>query len=284
MAWNDVGMNAGGADFMKFESGKTKKVHVLGEAEGAPSEPKSFFQYYNQDVQRGVVVPRGYKDPSIKIRAQHAFLVWSFEDEAVKVWAVGNRVAQSLKGTLEAYEGSFATIDLMVKRNGQGLETTYIITPKPTEFDASVIEGVELPDLETLFAENTPEEIEDLKNGIVPSSDGAAEGAEETPAEESPAEEETPADDSAEDTGGGTATMTRTATKPTATKAPAKPAAPATDPRIKLVKDITAKFAKSAKYKTPVARTALIKQVSKGKTALTQLSVAELTKLNGLIK
>jgi hypothetical protein len=269
MAWKDVGMNAGGADFMKFESGKSVKVHILGEAEGAPAEPKSFFQYYNQDVQRGIVVPAGYKDPSIKIRAQHAFLVYSYDDQAIKVWAVGNRVAQSLKGTMEAYDGSFESVDLVVKRSGQGLDTTYVITPKPTEFDAANIEGLELPDLEALFAEGTAEDIENLKNGIVPTSGEPEAAAETAGGEEAGGEEE----------GGGATTATRTAPPKAAPKA-----APAADPRIKLVKDITAKFAKSPKYKTPAARTALIKQVSKGKVALTQLSVPELTKLNSLIK
>lgn len=280
--WNDVGMNSGGADFLKPVAGQLMKVHVLGEAEGAPAEPKSFFQYFNQDVQRGVVVPRGHKDATIKVRAQHAILVWSFADETVKVWAVGNRVAAALKGIMETYDGSFSTVDLTIKRSGAGLDTVYQVTPKPTEFDASVLEGVEIPDLETLFAENTEEEIENLKNGIVPTREESA-GDENASTGEAPAGE---TDDERELREFKEAQAAKKAKMAGVKPAPTKPAPgkPSADPRITLVKAITAKFMANAKYKTPVARTTLIKSVAKGKTALTQLSVPELQKLSGLIK
>lgn len=258
MGWNDVGMNAGGADFLKIEPGQSVLVHVLSD------EPVSFFQYYNQDVQRGLVVPPGFKDSSIKLRAQHAVLVWSFKDEAVKIWAMGNRLATQVKGIMDTYDGSLSTVDINLKRNGTGKDTTYIPTPKPTTFDQALIDGVELPVLEEVFAPGSEEDIENLKNGIVPQreDDEVASGSGDESAGES--------------AGATTATVTRTA--PAKATAPAKTASPA-DQRLALVKQVTQLFATNAKYKTPAARLTLIKSIAKGKTTLSQLSVPELQTL-----
>jgi hypothetical protein len=304
MGWNDVGMSAGGKDIMKWKPQEKVVLHVISE------EPKSFYQFFNQTIQRGVVLPDGFKDPEIKARAQHAFVVWSYRDEAPKIWILGNRVAAQLKGIFDSYDGTLDGIDLTVTRNGDGKETTYILVPKPSKFDQAKLEGVELPDLEVSFAANTEEEIENLKNGIAPGGDEeggvppADDGDGAAPAEEPPAEEETtpaegtapedaspaeePEDEEAQLAAQLAALKAKKAAaakvaagKPAPGKpAVGKPAATVGDPRIALVKTITHKFATNAKFKTPAARMAAIKGVAKGKTTLSQLSVQELQALS----
>ncbi len=310
MGWNEVGMSAGGGGHLKLENGESVKIHVLGEAEGAAAEPKSYFSYFNNAVQRGVVLPEGFKDSSLRASAKHSVLVWSFKEEAVRIWSMGNTVAAQLKGIMEGYDGSLADCDITLKRVGADKKTKYILTPKnPSVFDASVLDGVELPDLEVVFAANTEDEIEGLKNGIVPDGDGgtpADANAEETAAAEAAAvaeaeaegvaAEETPADDAGEVDEAAELqakldalkAKKAAATKPAAAKAAPKAAAPkasaAGDPRLALVKLITHAFATNAKYKTPAARIAIIKQVTKSKTTLSSCTLPELTLLKSKIK
>lgn len=300
--WGDVGMSAGGGGHMKLENGESVKLHVLGEAEGAPAEPKSYFQYFNNAVQRGVVLPEGFKDSSIKAAAKHSVLVWSFKDEAVRIWSMGNTVAAQLKGVMEGYDNGLADCDITLKRVGADKKTKYILTPKnPSVFDASVLEGVELPDLETIFAANTEEEVEGLKDGIVPDNDGTADAAsdEETVAAEAQAaadaeaagEEVAPEDDE-DEAAKLEAQLAALKAKKTAKAAPPKvapkAAAPkpqaAGDPRMALVKAITHSFATNAKYKTPAARIAVIKAVTKTKTTLSACTLPELQTLSKKIK
>jgi hypothetical protein len=313
MGWNDVGMGAGGKSILKLENREKRKVHVIGEEAGGPAEPKSFFQYFNQKVQRGCVVGDDYTGQVDK-RAQHALLVWDYTDESVKIWLMGNQLAAQVKGLFDSYENTLAGIDILITRVGEGKKTKYVLAPQvPSKFDAGVLEGVDLPDLDEKFAPASEEEIEQLKQGIVADSDDAgdagaeeAAGTEEAAGEEAPAEEAgaEASDDTTEDAGAGEVDEeaelerqlaaakakklaaakagagkggTATATKPT-TAAPGKPATG--DPRIALVKSITHKFATNAKYKTPAARMTAIKGVAKGKTTLSQLSVAELTLLS----
>lgn len=293
MGWQDVGRSAGSKDFLKLADREKVTVHVLGEEVGGPAEPKSFFQYFNTTVQRGIVVPDSYEG-TVEKRMQHAFIVWSYRDEAAKLWVMGNKLAAQVKGLLESYDGSLATVDIIITRQGAGKSTTYVLAPKqPTKFDDALLENVVLPDLEVVFAEGTAEDIDNLKQGIVP--EGAAEPTEvEATAEvqpeavEEPAAEAEPEDEEAAleakmaalkakkaATAGKTATVTKAA--------PAK-GVQTGDPRIQLVKQITQAFATSAKYKTPTARMTAIKAIARGKTTLSQLSVAELTILKGKIK
>lgn len=306
--WGDVGMSAGGGGHLKLESGETVSIHVLGEAEGAPSEPKSYFSYFNQAVQRGVVLPDGFKDSSIRVAAKHSILVWSYKDEAVRIWSMGNTVAAQLKGVMEAYDGSLADVDIVLKRIGNDKKTKYLLTPRqPSKFDASVLEGVELPDLEVVFAANSEDEIEGLKNGVVPDGDGgtpAEASAEETAAAEAQAiaDAEAEAGATTDETGeedeaaaleaklaalkakkaGAKPAPAKTAPPKTAAKpAPAKAAGG--DARLALIKSITHAFATNAKYKTPAARIAFIKQVTK-KLTLSVCTLPELQTLKAKIK
>lgn len=298
MGWNDVGMSAGGKDFLKLADREKVLIHVLGEEVGGPAEPKSFFQFFNQTVQRGIVVPDTYTG-AVDKRAQHAFIVWSYRDESPKIWAMGNKLAAQIKGLLDSYDGSLATVDILVTRQGSGKQTSYILAPKPTKFEDALVDGVTLPDLDVAFADGTDEDIENLKQGIVPEGaaepveaeagaeggDGSAEDA-GTGAEGGAAEDET--DEQREFREFKEAQAAKKASAAgkggTATKAAPAKGAVAGDPRIALVKFITHAFANSPKYKTPTARMAAIKGVAKGKTTLSQLSVAELTILKGKIK
>lgn len=308
MGWQDVGKNAGGKDFLKIADREKVVIHVLGENVGGPAEPKSFYQYFNQTLNRGIVVPDSYTG-QVERRMQHAFLIWSFRDGAPRVWAMGNNLAAQIKGLYDAYDGSLESVDITVTRQGTGKTTKYILAPKPTQFDASVLEGVTLPDLDATFAEGTEQDIENLKNGIAPdeNNDAPADNGQqaEPPAEEPPAEDaptgDAPADDdeaalqaqlaaiqakkkaAAANNGKSTGT-TATLEKPKAGTQTKTGAAAVGDPRIALVRQITHAFATNAKYKTATARVNAIKTVAKGKTTLSQLTIAELTTLKGKIK
>lgn len=272
MGWKDVGMNSGGRDFLKITDGERVKLHVISE------EPHSFFSFFNQDLQRGVTLPAGFKDSEIKPRAQHALLVWSYRDEGVKIWVMGNKLAGQLDGIRESYGGSLAEIDIVVTRKGSSKATVYIPVPKPTEFSAELIEGVELPDLEERLKPNTEEEIESFKAGVLPDS-MMGDGAGETAATSSSDTEE----DAEEVTGGAkTAVATKAAGKTATTTG--KPAVTGGDPKLALIKKVTHFFATSPKYKTPASRMAFIKSVAKGKTTLSQLSATELTLLANKLK
>lgn len=295
MGWNDVGMSAGGKDYLKLTDKEKVKLHIIGESLGGPAEPKSFYQFFNQTVNRGAVIGDDYTGQVDK-RAQHAFVVWSFRDNAFKIWAMGNKLAAQIKGLMEAYDGSLDTVDIILQRSGTGKTTTYIPTAVPTKFDDSMIEGQTIPDLEIVLAPGSEEEIENLKNGIVTDSDDApaedvdADATTETAAEETEAEAvaEEPEDEEAALVAQMAALKAKKAAAAgkggTATKAAPAKGVSVGDPRLQLVKQITHAFAANAKYKTPTARMAAIKSIAKGKTTLSQLSVAELTILKGKIK
>jgi hypothetical protein len=274
MGWNDVG-RSGGTDFLKLDPGAKVKVHILSE------EPHSTWGIFNQAIQRGARVSEGFSQPGVDTKIKHAFVIWNLDAGQVQVWEVSNTTAAGIKNIHEQYGGSLADVDLMVTRVGSGLKTKYPIVPVPTKFDASCIEGVELPDLAALLKEDDEETINSIIAGIVP--DGGASGeatgeaasAEETPTDETPSEEQAPVP------------AKPAPAKPAPAKpAPVKPAAAQTaDPaRAGLAVQVLAIFKAKPKYKDVKAREAAVKMVNKTKISFSQLNTEELKKLLVILK
>lgn len=280
MGWEDVGQGGGG-DFLKIEPGSKVRLHVLSE------EPHSYWQYFNDKIQRGVVVPDGYDAGNEKLRRQHALAIFNMDAKEAKVWLMGNRVAGEIKNIFDNYQG-LSTIDLIVSRTGTGKSTKYAVVPVPTKFQDSWLEGLTIPEPTEIKALQPAEDdvIQALMAGQDPSADFQEPAAEETAQAETPAEETAAPEESFEEAAEEPApkAVVKPQAKPAVKPIAAKPAATGGDPRAPYIRAITHKLMTTPKFKDPKVRIALIKRISKAKSAVSQLSLDELKKLQPLVK
>lgn len=176
MAWKDINENGGTGGILSLQAGESALVHIIG-------EPKSFWEHFFQAMQRSLICPhRGCpacNNDKTKARLRHAFIVYDLNEKQVKTWAVSNTVALAVKNVWESYGGDLSEVDLKIKRTGTGLSTKYSVVPVKTSYDEAMVAGVDLPDLDSIFAPATEEEIKAMLE------DELAERGEE-PEEESP--------------------------------------------------------------------------------------------------
>lgn len=159
MSWKDI--NEGGTNNtnLTLQAGESATVHIIG-------EPKSFWEHFFPSIQKSAICPHkgcaACNEETTKARLRHAFVVYDLGDDTVKVWAVSNTVALTVKNIWESYGGDLSEVDLDIKRTGTGLNTKYAVVPKKTKYNDTLIEGVELPNLDTIFTPATDEEIQSL--------------------------------------------------------------------------------------------------------------------------
>ncbi|MFA5936709.1 MAG: hypothetical protein WC822_02410 [Candidatus Paceibacterota bacterium] len=262
MGWNEVGKGGGSGDYLKLEPGQKVKVHILSD------EPFSFAQVYNSDIKRGVRVPDDFKRDGVKPRFQHAVVVWSMDDAAIRVWIMSNTTGKKLKNIFDSI-GALSEVDIILARVGSGLDTEYSVVNVPTKFDPSVIEGVELPVLEELLAPESEETIDKVLAGEDPSTSFDPDALEKE-AGEPEKKDAAPA-------------------KP----APAKPEGGngnGGNEKTDLLRKCIHAFSTKPKYKDPKAKTAAIasatksKALPKGKAMLSQCSLDELKRVYASVK
>jgi len=161
--WSDIGNSNERSAIVKISAGEKVILHVLSE------EPYSFRQHYFQAVNRGAICA-GSACPACQnghsVRKQHAFVVYDLTAGEVKIWVMGNTVAEQLKAIYDEYGHSLADVDLSVKRVGTGKSTKYIIMPMKTKY-SNEADDVELPNLSEIFKPSSPEKINNYMNGIL---------------------------------------------------------------------------------------------------------------------
>lgn len=177
MSWNDVigraeGAGRGAQDHLQIAPNTSKVVHILLEA---GEEPYSFWTHYipeaNGGKGRGVVCPGRDICPACakgiyKTRRRHAINVYDIENKAIKVLEAGKTIMEQLKMILDAY-GSFAGIDVSIRKTGEKMNTQYGVIPIPRKepFDKSLVANGKFA-LASIKAPNTPDAITTLMSGV----------------------------------------------------------------------------------------------------------------------
>lgn len=159
MSWNDINEGGTSSNILSLQAGEKATVHIIG-------EPKSYWEHFFPNMQRSLICPhRGCpacNNDETKARLRHSFVVYDLGDKAIKTWTVSNTVALSVKNIWESYDGDLSSVDLEIKRTGTGLSTKYAVVPVKTKYEDSMIEGEDLPDLESIFTPATEEEIKSM--------------------------------------------------------------------------------------------------------------------------
>lgn len=264
MGWQEVGLSAGGQDYIKVKAGQKVKVHVLS------AEPYTFFQHFFNTIQRSAVCPGdgcpacAANDKDMRKRTQHSFVV-ADEEGNVKVWNMGNETAEKVKNIYDTYESSLDSVDLVVNRTGTGKDTSYGVTPVAAKIDVSSVDMEALPNLEEIHAPASAEDIEKMMAGIDPAQEfdpskleAASEGP--TPVEDAPAEEEAP---------------------PKPAPKPVAKATPNGDPKQPVIQQIMKLLSTSVKYKAMPARQSLFKRCAPGKGTVSAMTLQELIRVRG---
>jgi hypothetical protein len=291
--WGDVSEGGGsGASFLKVEAGQSAVVHVLGGEKG----PKVFHSVYFAAINRGVIVdpnanPLAGLEDGYETRKRYAFSVVDMSDGQVKAFACGSQVANQIKGIYTEY-GNLDEVDLKITRIGTGLKTKYQIIPVKKKFTEEMLEGVEIPDLDEVFAITADEAIEKMMRGEDPKGDFDPEKLDKAPAPKAgkktapPAEEEEPAPAEAEEeTPPAAEEEDPPAAEEEETPAPKKTTAvpPAKAPdnsRAALLQAIKSNFSKLKRYANPKQQLVDIQHFGgKDKSALSQLETAILQKM-----
>jgi len=142
MGWDDIQESNGeSADYVKIESGKMARVHLLDE------EPFSFYQHRKQGEKKPVrckVVNCAYcNNTEYDKKRRFAINVYNLEAKKVQILEQGPQVFGQIKTIWEAYEKNLSTIDLTISRKGDGLNTEYSVVPVPTKFKPEMMNGTQ---------------------------------------------------------------------------------------------------------------------------------------------
>ena len=169
--------NGGGGKYMKLQQGSnlfrilgsfedgTNIQGMLGWAEDEEGNRKPFRWEVDQEA------PRKFKENP---RQFYALLVWNYTDEAIQIYEMTQAKLRQDLLTLAKDEdwGDPRKYDLKIVRNGEGLETSYAMTPSPhkklaaeiieafkdTKVDMSALYRGEDPFAESAQEEEAPEE------------------------------------------------------------------------------------------------------------------------------
>ena len=168
---------SGGGKYMKLQQGSnlfrilgsfedgTNIQGMLGWAEDEEGNRKPFRWEVDQEA------PRKFKENP---RQFYALLVWNYADEAIQIYEMTQAKLRQDLLTLAKDEdwGDPRKYDLKIVRNGEGLETSYAMTPSPhkklaaeiieafkdTKVDMSALYRGEDPFAESAQEEEAPEE------------------------------------------------------------------------------------------------------------------------------
>jgi hypothetical protein len=164
MGMKDIGtIGSGSQDFVKLKSGESVRLHVID------SDFYSFGQVYPEGSKRGFNVRPGQQVPGQAVREQHAVRAYDFATKSVKVWAFGAKVAKDIQKAHQEWGGSFDKFDIKLSREGSSQnDTRYFVIAVPTEFKDSLMEGVEIPDLDEALPFAKPDELAALSKGAAP--------------------------------------------------------------------------------------------------------------------
>lgn len=164
MAWNHVKKYkyGGNSDFLELQDGQKALIHFLDD------EPATHFQIYDRDTNKKANVPEDYPVPDgIRKRVRHAFRVYNLDEKKIQLLVVSNETAEKLHEVLETYKGSFASIDINFSRKGAKFnDTEYHPTPLPTAFDPAMVEGVQMPDPDRIFADSDETAIQEAIEAV----------------------------------------------------------------------------------------------------------------------
>ena len=179
MSWKDINEGGTSGNILSLQAGEKATIHVIG-------EPKSYWEHFFPSMQRSLICPhRGCpacNNDETKARLRHSFIVYDLGDKSIKTWTVSNTVALSIKNIWESYNGDLSGVDLEIKRTGTGLSTKYAVVPVKTKYDDSMIEGEDLPDLDSIFTPATEEEIKSMLESELGDEAGFEEKEEKKPA------------------------------------------------------------------------------------------------------
>lgn len=159
---------ANGSNYLKLEKGEHKirimSKPIIGWLDWKDKKPYR----YRMDEK-----PAKSFDPAKPIKHFWAFLVWSYEDSAIKLLEVTQKSIQAAIAELSKNEdwGEPFGYDLRINRTGESLETKYTVTPVPhKKLPDEIIQAFNnrpcnleaLYDNEDPFAEVSSEEKTDL--------------------------------------------------------------------------------------------------------------------------
>jgi hypothetical protein len=157
MGLKDIGtVQTGSADFVKLASGDETRLHVLSE------DSFTFGSVFREGEKKGINIKPGTIVPGEKVNEQHAFYVYDFSSKSIKIWCVGIGLAKVLAKMRTDWKESFERFDILLSRQGEKLNTKWMTTSVPTEFNASLIEGLERPDMDELIPMADAKALADL--------------------------------------------------------------------------------------------------------------------------
>jgi len=196
MAWDNVGKGGGkNPNMLEIAPNTTKLMHILLKDN---EEPVSYWTHYiPSKVAKGpkgaVVICPGRDvcpacaDGTFRTKRVHAINVWDYENKTVKILEGGNSIFQALK-QIKDQIGSLLTVDISIKKSGEGMNTKYSVVPIPMMSPFDISKAQTLFDIVKLKKQNSPEEIDTILAKM-----SGVEHEEQAPAEEASWGEETPA-------------------------------------------------------------------------------------------
>lgn len=155
-AWNEIEVPET-SNYLKFDTGANRfrvvSEPIVGTEWWVDKKPKR--------VRPGVPVPANEIDIEQPPKTFWAFVVWNYNIEKLQVLELTQKSIMKEIALLAKDEdwGSPLEYDLVVTKEGDGMETRYSVTPKPKkDLDKAIAEAVK----------NTPIQLEALFDGLDP--------------------------------------------------------------------------------------------------------------------
>lgn len=147
--------NSGGG-YMKFQKGENRFRFI--------SSPITGWEWWTDGPEGEREVwrrPMGEGKPESKLQPKHfwAAVVYDYQAKTVKILEITQKSIQTTILALNADPdwGNPKEYDLCVTKTGEGLETEYLVTPKPkSPIPESAIEAAQKIKLEALFSGDDP--------------------------------------------------------------------------------------------------------------------------------
>lgn len=158
VGWENIIENSGGgADWLKLESGKKTKIHILDDA------PIQFVQHSHKTEKMKPERCKG-KDctycldkDNYRSRVRYAIAVFNMDEKKIQALEQGPQVFKQINAAREAYEGNLKNADIIVSKTGSGQETRYTAIPVPTTFKDEMVKDLEPLDILKLYGLQTHE-------------------------------------------------------------------------------------------------------------------------------
>ena len=132
------GGGGGGGNYMRFAQGENK-FRIIGSSDGKPTPGfiHGMVGWIDEDGKRRPIRwPEGKEAPMVfkdKPKPFYAFVVYNYNESKVQILEMTQTKLQAELLQLAQDEdwGDCRKYDISVVRNGEGLETTYAMNPKP---------------------------------------------------------------------------------------------------------------------------------------------------------